>query len=130
MASGTSAWPTLGLATIRTEPVPRSPQFLGELVDPDHALMDLIDLLEQAARLRRRLDATAHALEQAQRQPILGIGQQAADRWLRDREQAGRTADRAGDHDGPEDFDLPEIEAHDDNIRYGRPHNKHDSFRA
>ena len=74
--------------------------------------MHVLDLGEQAPGLGGGLDAALDALEQAHLQPVLGIGQQPADRGLRDRQHPRRTADRAGDHDGAKHLDLAQIEFH------------------
>jgi hypothetical protein len=76
------------------------------MVQPGKALVKLLDLLEENLGLMRGDQAAARAVEQAELQPILHMGQHAADPGLRYGQQFGGAADRLGDHDGTEHLDL------------------------
>jgi len=72
----------------------------------------LLDLVKKTPRLGCRLDAPHYALEEFEAEPILGVGKKPADSRLRHSEEPRGPADRSGHHDGPERFDLAEIETH------------------
>src|SRR5262249_46017906 len=77
-----------------------------------HFLDDLLDAVAQQQRLRRGLQAAAHAAEQRQDQRILGVLQRLTRRRLRDVQQLRRAGDAAGGGHGAGKFDISET--HDD----------------
>ena len=73
-------------------------------------VVDAVDLAEDVAGLARRRVAPALAAEELQAEQRLGMLHDAADAGRGDVEKARGAADAAGDHDGADDFDLPEGE--------------------
>ncbi|CFP66841.1 Uncharacterised protein [Bordetella pertussis] len=87
-------------------------QVARQFVDAQCLVEQLAHFLEQPLRLRGGRQLALVALEQAQPQALLGMRDQAADRRLRDEQQAGHAVHRAGQHHRPERLHLPELEAH------------------
>jgi len=81
-------------------------QVLGEAAHLAHALLDLLGLDEQDCRLGGRPQAALDALKQAEAERRFGMAQHLAGRRLRDAEQLGGLADRAGLHHRMEDLDV------------------------
>src|SRR3546814_2729126 len=69
-----------------------------------------IYLTEQALCLRGCIQPPLDAFEQRKTDPGLGVGQQAADRRLRDMQHLRGAADRTRAHHRSEDLDLAKIQ--------------------
>ncbi|CPJ74776.1 Uncharacterised protein [Bordetella pertussis] len=89
-------------------------QVARHVVDALHAGVHGLDLVEQLARLQRGVQPAADALEQREADALLHVRQQPADGRLRHEQELGRAADRTGDHDGAEHFDLAQVKFHGD----------------
>src|SRR6185437_311737 len=78
----------------------------GEPLQFVHVLDDLLDAVAQQHRLRRRLQAPAHATEQGEAELVLGVLQRLAGRRLRNVEQLRRPGQAAGGQYRMEQFDV------------------------
>src|SRR6185437_8250661 len=78
----------------------------GEPLQFVHVLDDLLDAVAQQHRLRRQLQAPAHATEQGEAELVLGVLQRLAGRRLRNVEQLRRPGQAAGGQYRMEQFDV------------------------
>ncbi len=78
----------------------------NHMVEIAYALVDMLDFLEQYARLAGRDDAATGAVEQAELEAVFHMREHAAEAGLRGAQHLGGAADGLGDHHRAEDFDL------------------------